>query len=535
MFFLLKLFVVSLFLLNNTFSHQDIHSILPAFEKSIISSIEKWKAPGVAVVVVKDGKVVYEKTFGVLEIGKNQALNEHTVFQVASLTKTFLATLIAQLVDEGKLKWDDLVIKYLPDFKLSDPEITKTITVRDLISHRSGLRSFASDKIWYVGGEKNEILNSLSKQYFKTPFRKNYAYQNHLFGVASLVAEKATGQSIHDLFAKRFFEPLDMKDSSTGLKAVEQDNSLISKIKRFFGLYVPKNVASPHYTLDDRVVSIPVSPQMYVFEGSTGVNSSIRDMSKWLLFQLNNCSVNGKQLVSKENCLELRKTHAAATNLKTDDIQFPGTRIKNVRYGMGWFLYEYGIDQKKANVIGHMSGFSGVRGLSFLIPEDNLGITILSNFGASRVNLMPEALRSIFLDLYLDLPNHDWNQEILKQMQGIRNENKTIAIADRQHNPRPCKDLKTYEGEFENEQYGKIKIKLKDGKLWLNYRSREIVLKHWNGDEFGFAGNELALAYSGTDEGQIEFGFSESPSKADLCLINLMYDSQDDIFKRIEK
>lgn len=539
MFFLLRLLFLSYFLLSNTFSHQDIQSILPAFEKNIQSSMQKWEAPGVAVVIVKDGQVVYEKAFGVLEVGKEKTINEHTVFPIASLTKTFLATLIAQLVDEGKLKWDDLVTKYLPDFSLSDPDITKKLTIRDLISHRSGLRAFSSDRVWYAGGNQDEIINSLSKQHFKTPFRQDYAYQNHLFGIASLIVEKITGQTIHDLFTKRFFEPLEMKDSSVGLEAIEQKKglftTLLTTIREFFGLCVPKNVALPHYTLDDKVVSIPIPSQMYVFNGSTGINASTHDMSKWLLFNLNNCAVNGKQLVSKENCAELRKSNISATNLKFNDLQFPGTRVRNVHYGMGWFLYEYGINEKKVNVIGHMGGFSGVRGLTFLIPEHNLGVTILSNFGAMRVSLMPEALRSTFLDLYLDLPKHDWDQEITQVMKNIRDDNKEFMIKERQQNPRPCKDLTAYEGEFENEQYGKIKITLKNDKLCLAYRSREILLNHWNGDEFNFAGNELALAYSGTDEGHIEFGFQKSRQKADVCVINLMYDSHEDLFKRVEK
>ena len=535
MLFLSRLLLLSFFLLSNTFSHPDIHSILPAFEKSIQSSMQKWEAPGVAVVIVKDGQILYEKTFGILETGKNKTINEHTIFPIASLTKTFLATLIAQLVDEGKLKWDDLVIKYLPDFNLSDPEVAKIITIRDLISHRTGLKAFSSDPIWYNGGNQNEIIKSLSKQNFKKPFRTAYAYQNHLFGVASLIVEKATGQTINDLFTKRFFEPLGMKDSSVGLKAVEQNKSWFTAIKEFFGLCVPRNVSTPHYTIDDKVVSVPISLQMYVFEGSTGINTSINDMSKWLLFQLNNCAVNGKQLVSKENCAELRKSHIAATNLKFDDLQFPGSRIRNVHYGMGWFLYEYGIDEKKINVIGHMGGFSGVRGLTFLIPEQNLGVAILSNFGSMRVSLMPEALRSTFLDLYLDLPKHDWDQELTETMASIRAGNKQLMIDERQQDPRPRKDLKSYEGEFENQQYGKIKVTLKGDKLWLSYRSREILLNHWNGDEFNFAGNDLSPAYSGTDEGHIEFGFQKSRQKADVCVVNLMYENQEDLFKRVEK
>lgn len=535
MYILTRLLFLSYLLLSNTFAQQDILRILPAFEKKIQDSMQKWQAPGVAVVIVKDGKVIYEKAFGITEIGKNTLINEHTVFPIASLTKTFLTTLIAQLVDEGKLKWDDLVIKYLPDFKMSDPDITKELTIRDLISHRSGLRPFAGDRLWYAGGSQDEIIKSFALQPFKSSFRQDYAYQNHLFGIASVIVEKITGQTIRELFTKRLFEPLAMKDSSVGLEAVKPNKSWFTKIKEFFGIDTSKNVVTPHFTINDKVVSTPIPESMYLFAGSTGVNTSIHDMSKWLLFHLNHCAVNGKQIVSKKNCAELSKAQVTAKSLKAGDVHFPSTRVRNVRYGMGWFLYEYGIDDKRINVLGHMSGFAGVRGLTILVPEHNLGVAILSNFGSMRVSLLPEALRSIFFDLYLNIPEHDWDQEIIQEMKDIKIHNKQLLIEERQQNPQPAKDLKVYEGEFKNKQFGKVTIKVKNNKLWFIYRSQEVPLTHWNGDEFHFAGNDLSPIYSGTDEGHIEFGFHKTRQKADVCFIDLMYDHQEDLFRRVEK
>jgi len=523
-----------LFLLSyNTSFGQDIRSILPTFEKHIKASMETWGAPAVAVSIVKDGHVIYEKAFGVKEVSKNEPANEHTVFPIASLTKNFMATLLAQLVDEGKIKWDDPVVQYLPDFKLSDSNVTPTFTIRDLVSHRSGLRPFAADTVWYTNGNQKEILDALSKMPFTTPFRGSYAYQNHMFGVAGLVAEKVTGQTIRDLFTKRFFQPLGMKDSSVGLEGAAQSSGFLGKSKEVLGLSPAKNVATPHHIIDGKVTPLPIGGHMYTFPGSTGANTSISDMSKWLLFQLNNCSINGTHLVSEKNCAELRQSNIVAANLKPDDPQFPGSRVHNVHYGMGWFLYEYGID-KKVNIISHMGGFAGVRALIFLIPEQNLGVAVLSNLGAMRVSMLPEALRSLFLDLYLGIPEHDWNQEIYGRMMTIKAKNKQFKARERQQSPRPPKDLSVYEGEFENEIYGKVKLTVRDKKLWLSCRGKDVPLAHWNGDEFTFSGNDLTPVYSSTDEGYIEFGFTKNQSKANVCAINLLFEGKDDLFKKVD-
>lgn len=535
---LISFFIVAIYFVcsNITFANDKIHTLLPAFESYIQKAMQEWGAPGVAVAIVKDGQVIYQKGFGVTEVGKQQPVDEHTVFPIASLSKNFLASLIAQLVDEGKLSLDDPVLKHLPDFVLSDPEITKQFTVRDLLSHRSGLKHFAADTFWYLGASPDEVRQFLSKLPFMNPFRQTYGYQNHMYGTASVLAEKITGQSIKDLYTKRFFEPLGMTDSSAGLEGATLDapKTLWQKIKAFFVKEPPKNIAVPHHIIDGKTTPLPISFHMYTFPGSTGVNTSAADMAKWMVMQLANGKLNDKQIISEAGTQEMRKPVVAAKDLRPDDPQFPAKQVQNVHYGMGWFIYDFAAGNKKVPMIAHMGGFAGVRSLIVLAPSENLGIVILSNFGAMRVSMLPDALRARFFDLYYDLPETDWSTSFLKRMEEIRTKNKQYKINYRLQNPRAAQPLEKYAGEFGNDLYGKVKLVVKDNQLWLHYRDKVVPLKHWNGDEFSFKGNDLTPVYSSYDEGYIEFGFQKSRNKADLCAVNVFPEGKDDLFRRVE-
>jgi hypothetical protein len=387
-----------------------------------------------------------------------------------------------------------------------------------------------------VGANPEEIRQFLSKIPFVAAFRKTYAYQNHMFGIASLIAEKVTGQTIKELYTKRFFEPLSMHDSSVGLESatLETSQTLWQKIKGTFHKKSYKNIAVPHHIIDGKVTPLSIVPHMYVFPGSTGVNTSLADMTQWMLFRLANGKINDKQLVSLAGEQELRSPQVSATDLRPDDPQFPAKRIQNVKYGMGWFIYDFDTGRQKVQMIAHMGGFAGVRSLMVIVPSENLGIVILSNFGAMRVSMLPEALRGRFFDLYFNLPEIDWSQQELKRMQYIRDKNKQYKSSYRLQNPRAAQSLDRYVGEFENDLYGKLKLVLKDNQLWLHYRDKTIPLKHWNGDEFSFKGNDLTPVYSSYDEGYIEFGFQKSRSKADLCAVSLMSEGKDDLFRRVE-
>ncbi len=522
---------VSLWLSVQSCCGDQLTNVLPTFEAYVQKTLAEWQAPGVAVVIVKDGQIVYEKGFGVREVGQPEVVDAYTVFPIASLSKNFLVTVIGQLVDEGILDWDTPVKTYLPDFRLSDPDITNQFTLRDLLSHRSGLKGFSGDTFWNLGFSAEEIRQGLAQLPFEKAFRQDYGYQNHLFGIASQLVEKVTGQPIATLFQTRLFNPLSLSHSSVG--PVEQPKKgLWATITGWFQKKPKPNLALPHHVIGTKVTAMPISPQMYLFNGSTGVNTCAHDLGLWMAFHLNDGQVNGKALVSLAQQKQMRTSHIQVTNLRPDDIQFPSIRMSQIHYGMGWFLGYYGEGSIKTPFLNHMGGFSGVRSLMTLIPDQKLGIVILSNFGSMRVSMLTEALRNKFLDLYLNLSDKDWSKENLQKMEEIRTKNKQYKNAYRLQNPRTHHDLKVYVGKYTNPVYGLFEIQQDKQGLTLIYRNRRVPLKHWNGDEFEFKGYDLTPIYSEYDQGYIEFGVQGQ--QAILSAINLMNEGKSEIFERVK-
>ena len=538
-----KLFLFFVLLINICIANDRVSAVLPSFEAYVEKSMEEWKIPGVAVAIVKDGKIVYLKGFGVQKVGEINKVDEHTVFPLASLTKNFTATLMAQLVSEGKIKWDDKVIQYLPDFAVSNSQTTQQFTIRDLLSHRSGLVGFSGDTFWHLGFRQNEIMKALKSLPIVAPFRQEFGYQNHLVGIAGLVIEKVTGKTISELMQERFFNLLSMKDSSVGLEPILQKISppgWKSFIKKLFSKGEKANIAIPHdVDSNGNIRSVNFDPTLYTFPASTGINSSISDMAKWMIFQLNKTKINGKEFVSSENFEQLFTPYVESKERKVD-LQVPSRRINKVQYGMGWFLYDYGLGDKRVNVVGHMAGMLGTRGLLALVPSENLGIIILSNMGGMRVSLFPEGIRSKFLDLYLDLANGkpdeniDWAANILKSRQDYRATRLQNEKMKKLQTLRPAASLGTYVGEYENSLYGKVTVTEKNNQLFLSYKkNKDIVLTHWNGDEFNFDSAFLAPSFSSYyDQGIIEFG-SVKNKKTELLVISLMYEGKDTLFKRV--
>ncbi len=419
----------------------------------------------------------------------------------------------------------------MPDFRLSDPEVTQKFTVKDLLSHRSGLKSFAGDTLWNLDFSAQEIKQGLAQLPLAQGFRQEYAYQNHLYGIASELVEKVTGKPIAVVMQDKLFTPLGLNDTIVG-PLPEPKKGLWAFFKHVLKKTKEPNIASPHSIYGGKISSLPVVPMMYTFKGSTGIHTTVHDLGLWMILQLNGGNTTDhQQIISAHQIQQMRSPHAAVKNLRPDDIQFPSRRIQNVSYGMGWFLQTYGEGNKYVHALSHMGGFAGVRSLMTLIPEQKLGIAIVSNFGAMRVSMLPEALRNKFLDLYLGLSNHDWSQENLQKMATIRNKNKQYKNAHRLQNPRKPHDLSVYVGIYENPLYGRFEIQKDQNQLFLLYRKKRVPLQHWNGDEFQFKGYDLSLVYSDYDQGYIEFAVQNR--KAVLSAINLMFEGKSEIFKRI--
>ena len=520
---ILFLFFLLVSISGETIASDRLQKILPEFEKYVEKVHAEWGAPGIAIGIVKDGKIIYTKGFGVCEVGTNKKINEHTVFQIASLTKNILVHLFAKLVQEGKISWDDQVTKYLPTFFVGNAEITKQFTIRDLMSHRSGLPGFSGDTLWYIDFSSDEIIQGVSKIPLKYPFRSKYGYQNQLFGVASMIAEKVTGKTIEVLFKEYFFTPLQLKSASVGLDAIAPKKSILS---RFLNTGADLNVAKPHDDRGNTVHLMEISPLMYRFPGSSGANVSVSDLSRWMLFMLNKGTHDGIVHIDEKHYEELLKPNIDCA-MKYDDAQFPGDRYKSVEYGIGHFIMQYGEGNKFVKSYGHMGGFSGVRSLMIVVPEEQLGIVVLSNYGSFRVSFVPEAINNKFMDLYLGLSDIDWSKRLKDNFTSIKTQNKKYKAAQRLQNPKTARALQDYSGVYKNEIYGALELKVDSNMLYLLFRDKKIPLQHFNANEFTFPGHLLSDAFCEGDVGYIDFG-SRTGEKLDVCAISsLLYEGKE--------
>jgi len=501
----------------------DLSAILPVWETYIDQAMSAEGVPGAIVVIVKDGKVIYLKGFGVKIYGKNDPVDKHTPFAIASLTKNFTNTLIARLVDQGKLHWDDKVSKYLPDFQLGNSKISQELTIRDILSHRTGLPGFSGDTLNELGWSAPEIVKGMKKIPLEGEVGKTFTYQNILVGLMGEIIEKVTGKSLLQNYQEEIFQPAGLEETKFG------DRNPPTFWQKFFRAFQRKDEQPTfHDIFQGKTRYLPQgNPALYTFPASSGLISTGEDLGKWMIFQLNMTRVNGKPTISELNLNQMRTPYV---NVQIQGgRQWPQNRVTRLQYGMGWFIHDYaGVD-----VLSHMGGMEGTRSFLMLIPQDNMGVAIVANLGGMRVSLFPEAIRSKFLDLYLNVKEEiDWAKNLRVDHQDFMQKYNTGRREQMMQRLAPARSLNDYVGIYENELYGKVEIVNKDNNLVLIYRDLpETKLTHWNGNGFQFEGTAFASGFSGTDSGEITF--SDDHGKSQRLMINLLREGEDPIFNRV--
>ena len=360
---------------------------LDGFDAYVAKAVADWKVPGFAIAVVKDGKVVLSKGYGVREAGKPEAVDEHTLFAIGSTTKAMTAALIGMLVDERKLAWDDPVVKHLPWFQLKDPAVTRELTIRDLLTHRGGLGN--ADFLWY--GRDTTPQQILERVRLLEPaysLRSGFVYHNVMYAAAGRVIEAASARTWTDMIRTRIFEPLGMRDSAATLALVPKG----------------ANVASPHYTLRERVVVVENMPVDSVAAAGS-VWSSVDDMSKWLQFLLDGGVADGKRLLSERTVAELFRPQTIAPMT-----QYPTTALVKphwMTYGLGWFQQDY---QGRA-VDFHTGSIDGMVAIAGLIRDERLGVYALGNLDHAELR---HALMYTVFDRYAGRSDRDWSADLQK-------------------------------------------------------------------------------------------------------------------------
>ncbi|MBP9752600.1 MAG: serine hydrolase [Proteobacteria bacterium] len=470
----------SLFIAISTFLYpktaDEILKHIPELEKEILKSKDAYRATGLSIAIVKDGNIIYTKSFGTKENGKNEEIDNDTIHQIASLSKTFLSYLIAKLVDEGILSWDMPIHKVLPELIFSDETANKSATLLDLLTHRIGLSPFSGDTLWHLAYKDIEILKALKNLPFKYKFRELYTYQNHMFGAASIIVERVTKKTIAQLFDEKIFKPLGMKTASVGLKPLQPT---------FFG-FKKKNVAYPHDIRDGKVYTKPFMEESFLFPGSTGVNLSIKDAAIWLQFLINDYTFEGKAFLKPET-LKFIRSPKVVCKFKEDDLMFPHERFTDSSYDVGMFEHKYA----GHHMYSHMSGFNGVRGYLAFFPDEKMGFIILSNYGSMKVSLMPEVIRGYFLDWYFDLSTINWIERIHNLENKYKKMYENNRLNEKLMSPQASRKLSDYIGTYTNIFYGAIDVIEENNQLRMKYREKSVTLNHWNGDSFNIKPYEL--------------------------------------------
>jgi CubicO group peptidase (beta-lactamase class C family) len=454
-------------LCTGLFSTQAQRLPLKGFDTYVRKALKDWGCPGLAIAIVKNDSVVFAKGYGVRQIGNPASVDEKTIFGIASCSKAFTAASIAMLVDEKKLRWDDPATRYLDGFQLYDPFVTRELTVRDLLSHRSGLPAFGGDLIWWGSTySRDETLRRIRFVKPATSFRSRYAYQNIMFIAAGQVVSVVAGKPWEEFVKERIFVPLRMQSSTTSVKALE-------------GV---EDKATPHMRVDGKTRAIDWR-NLDNGAPAAGINSNVLDMAHWIRLQLGHGIFEGKRIFSTAVSEEMWSPQTIIPS-STPEPPLPSFLKGHFNaYGLGWSLGEY----RGRFFVRHYGEDDGMSSVVGLLPEENLGVVILTNL---HVTTLHTALLYRILDAYLKARPEDWCALYLN----VRTNEESKAAAEaasaentRARNSQPSLPLSGYAGKYSNTTYGEATVVEEGGKLVVRLSASPTYigdLEHWQYDTF---------------------------------------------------
>ncbi len=433
-------------LITTTLSFAQISST--QVDELVNRTLKTFDVPGIAVAIVKDGKIIHAKGYGVKSILTNEKVDANTLFGVASNSKAFTSAALAILVDEGKVKWNDKVIKYLPNFKMYNEYVTNEFTIRDLLTHRSGLGLGAGDLMMWPGGGNftpTDIIENL--QYLKptSAFRTKYDYDNLLYIVAGEVIQSASGKSWCDFIEERIIKPLEMNNSAAS----------------FVRLKDTTNVIAPHVPIDGKLHVIKRYKDP-ILDAAGGIYSSVNDMSKWVIMQMNSGKYGSanKQLFSEKEHNEMwqLQTIIPVTTRAPYNTHFSG-------YGLGWFLS----DVKGYKQVSHTGGLEGIVTQVTLLPELNLGIIVLTN---QQSGAAFSAITNTIKDSFLGIQSEDYVTKYstsLKEYETSADKvtNDVWATVSKNKKEKIKIDFKSFIGTYKDNWLGEVVLSERKGRLYF--------------------------------------------------------------------
>ena len=464
----IKASVVVLFILTQSvFAQVNTKSL----DKYFSQALDDWEVPGMAVAVVKDGEIIFAKGYGVLEVNKKKKVDEHSNFAIASNTKAFISASLAHLVWEGKISWDDKVVKYLPYFALYDAYATQNATIRDLLSHRLGLGTYSGDVIWYKSEySAEEVIKHIKYVPQAYDFRAGYGYSNLMFITAGEVIKSVTGMAWDEFIQKHFLNQLKMD------RTVMSVNDL------------PKmdNIASPHKTINEKITPIPWT-NWDNMGAAGGIISNVNDMSKWMIMQMNN-GLNGTDtLFSPIVQVDMWTPHNNYKVSLASQKNMPSKHFNG--YGLGWGLSDY----QGRKMVNHGGGYDGMYSKLTMIPEEHLGVVVLTN----AMTGIATSITMKAIDEILDSGDRDWSKEALpgaKRYADYKKKRIAKKVEARVEGTSPSSPLESFVGEYYDEFYGQVNVALEEDHLVIDFvpaPKLKADLSHWHNNTFKLEWKEI--------------------------------------------
>ncbi|HEX2079002.1 MAG TPA: serine hydrolase [Longimicrobium sp.] len=455
----------------------------PELDAYLERALREWQIPGMAIAVVRNDSVLVAKGYGVKELGRPGRVDEHTVFDAASLTKSFTATAVAMLVDEGKMRWDDPVVQHLPDLVLPDPYLTRNATVRDFLSHRTGLHG--SNMMWYpTSVDRPEVLRRMRFVRASAPFRTGMVYSNIGYTVAGEAAARAAGTSWEDLVRRRIIRPL----------------GLTSTVASYADTERMPNVASPHALIGGVQRPIRREVQRSAIAPAGDVQSTVTDLATWMRFHLANGVLDGRRLVSDSSMQEMHSPQAIIATT-------PGMRAARqveffAAYGLGWQVMDY----RGHPMLWHSGNGDGQIAYMALLPKDRLGVVVLVNTWAAP--FVHGALASYILDVYLGLEPRDHSAEALARVPAMREAQEAARrrlVEGLVPGSSPPLPLAAYAGTYVDSLFGPVSVRVEGRGLVMQMdRGQQADLLHQEDDTFVVRWrDEILREFFGT---RVEFG-----------------------------
>ena len=410
---------------------------LAGFDRYVEGAMAEWEVPGLSIAVVKDGSVVLARGYGTRTLGRDEPVDENTVFAIGSATKGFTTAALGILADEGRLDWDDPVVDHLPWFRMWDPWVTANITLRDLVTHRSGLPGGRANLLWYASSyDRQEIVRRIRFLRPTAGFRAEYQYQNLMFLTAGLVVEAVSGTSWDDFVEARILRPLAMGRTVTSVR----------------DLGAMENVASPHASIRGTWKALPWRNVDNV--GPAGsINSSASDMAQWVRFHLGEGRVGSQHVMSASMIAEMGTPQFVVAPDRAGSMNVlnrAGAGIDFFTYGLGWQVFEY----RGRKVMWHGGNIDGMAAVVAMMPGEELGLVILTNRNGGTVR---DALMMRVFDAFTGAEERDWSRDLLAVEERLAVES-TPSMEDRPlptpGNEGPRRPMGDFAGVYEDDLLG---------------------------------------------------------------------------------